>query len=102
MTPRLKMKHNSHSGKSQQAQPATTGMRIRNSGEPLRFRDVQQLAGFAAETAKSGQAAKIWTRLGLTSDEPLFHRLVDSFDGVVRHMADKAGVAVNLGRTHTA
>jgi hypothetical protein len=35
-----------------------------------------------AEPAKGGQIAKVWRRLALTSDEPLFHRLVENLAGV--------------------
>jgi hypothetical protein len=80
---------------------ASDGIGVRNIGEPLRFTDVEPIAGFAAESAKPGQPVKICMRLALSSDEPLFHRLVESLDGVVRHMAQKAGVAVNLGRADT-
>lgn len=74
---------------------------VRNIGEPLRFKEVEPLGGFSAEAAKAGQAIKVWTRLALTSDEPLFHRLADGLDGVIRHMAEKAGAAVNLRRAAT-
>jgi hypothetical protein len=71
---------------------------VRNMGEPLRFKDVEPLAGFSAEAVKGGDMVKIWTRLALTSDQSLFHRLVENVAGVVSHMAQKAGVAVNLHR----
>jgi hypothetical protein len=74
---------------------------VRNLGEPLRFEDVEPIAGFMAEPTKGGQHAKVWTRLALSSDEPLFHRLVENLDGVIRHMAQKAGAAVNLRRANT-
>ncbi len=74
---------------------------LRNLGEPLRFEDVESIAGFMAEPAKGGQHAKVWTRLALSSDEPLFHRLVENLDGVIRHMAQKAGTALNLRRADT-
>lgn len=74
---------------------------VRNLGEPLRLKDVEPLAGFAAEPAKGGQTAKICTRLAIDSETPLFHRLVESLDGVIRHMAEKAGNAVNLRRADT-
>jgi hypothetical protein len=74
---------------------------IRNLGEPLRFTNAEPLSGFTAGSAKPGQAVKVWTRLGVTSDEPLFHRLVDGLDGIIRHMAEKAGAAVNLRRACT-
>lgn len=72
-----------------------------NLGEPLLFEDVEPIVGFMAEPAKGGQHAKVWTRLALSSDEPLFHRLVENLDGVIRHMAQKAGTAVNLRRADT-
>jgi hypothetical protein len=59
------------------------------------------MAGVTAEPGKPGQSVKIWTRLALSSDEPLFHRLVEHLDGVIRHMAQKAGTAVNLRRADT-
>lgn len=74
---------------------------VRNLGEPLRFKDVEPLVGFNAEPAQGGQTAKVWTRLTLDSDVPLFHRLVESLDGFIRHMAEKAGTAVNLRRADT-
>jgi len=74
---------------------------IRNSGEPLRFADVQPLIGFAAETTRAGQTAKIWTKLALTSDEPVFHQFVDNLAGVIDHMAQQAGISVNLRRVDT-
>lgn len=74
---------------------------IRNLGESLRFSDVQPLAGFMAESVSRGQTAKVWTRLALTSDDPLFHRTVESLSGVINHMAQRAGIAINLRRANT-
>ncbi|MEN6081597.1 hypothetical protein [Chromobacterium piscinae] len=85
--------------KAVSAPVATPG--IYNLGEPLRFKDVEQISGFVAETANPGQVVKVWTRHALISDEPLFHWLVDSLDGVIRHMAQKAGVGVSLRRADT-
>jgi len=78
-----------------------TGLGVRNIGEPLRFSDVEDFAGFSAEPGKGGKPIKIWTRMALTSDEPLFYRLVESLAGVVNHMAQKARKPVNLRRTDT-
>lgn len=83
------------------AAPTAAVLGVRNLGEPLRFKDIESLGGFSAEAAKPGQAVKVWTRLALTSDEPLFHRLVDGLDGVIRHMAEKASVSINLRRADT-
>lgn len=74
---------------------------VRNLGEPFRFKDVEPFAGFSAEPAQTGQTVKIWTQLAIDSDTPLFHRLVEGLDGVIRHMAEKAGNAVNLRRADT-
>ena len=74
---------------------------VRNIGEPLRFSDVEPLAGFSAEAAKGGQQVKIWTRLALTSDDPLFHRLVENFANVIHHMAQQKGIGFNLLRADT-
>jgi len=74
---------------------------VRNLGEPLRFAKVEPLAGFAAEPAKRGQMVKVWTKLGLTSDDPLFHRLAENLARVINHMAQQAGVGVNLSRADT-
>ena len=65
------------------------------------FSNVLPLAGFRAEAAKDGQQVKIWTKLAIASDEPLFHRLVGHFDNVIRHMAQKESVSVNLHRAAT-
>lgn len=72
---------------------------VRNIGEPMRFVNVEQLAGFSAEAAKGGQQIKVWTRLALTSDEPLFHRLVENLAAFINHMVSQVGAAVDLRRT---
>jgi hypothetical protein len=90
---------------NRQGEPATSAelhrIVVRNIGEPLRFANVESLAGFSAEAGKGGQQIKIWTRLALTSDEPLFHRLAESLAGVINQMARQAGTAVNLSRADT-
>lgn len=74
---------------------------VRNIGEPLRFKEVEALGGFSMEAAKPGEMVKVCTKLALTSDQPLFHRLVESVAGVINHMAQQAGTAVNLHRADT-
>lgn len=74
---------------------------VRNIGEPLRFSDVEPLAGFSAEAAKGGQQVKVWTRLALTSDDPLFHLLVENLANVIYHMAQQNGTGVSLRRADT-
>lgn len=74
---------------------------VRNIGEPIRVTDVNPLAGVSAEAGKGGQRIKVWTRLALTSDDPLFHRLADNLVGVVRNIARRGGAEVNLRQTDT-
>ena len=81
-------------------QPLVIGS-VRNIGEPLRFTDIEPLVGFSAEAVKGGGMVKVWTKLALTSDRPLFHRLVEEVAGIIRHMAHNAGTVVNLHRADT-
>lgn len=69
---------------------------IRNSGEPLLFKEVQPIIGFTAEASRGGQSVQIYVRLALDSDEPLFHRLVEGVDAAIQAMAEKNGQSVNL------
>lgn len=83
------------------SQLAGKGFRVRNLGEPLRFANIEPLAGFAAEPAKPGQQVKVWTKLALMSDQPLFHRMAENLARVVGRMAQQAGVTVDFGRADT-
>lgn len=69
-----------------------------NLGEPVKFAGLQ-LNGITAETARRGDTLKVWTRLSLTSDDPLFHRAVESFSDHIEHRARQAGFAVQLRRS---
>jgi hypothetical protein len=53
------------------------------------------------EPGQGGQTIKVCTRLAVNSDDPLFHRLVESFNGIITHMAQRAGTDVRLTRTDT-
>lgn len=74
---------------------------VQNIGEPIRITDVEPLGGVSAEPGKDGQKIKIWTKLALTSDEQLFHRITDSFVNAITHLASQAGTSVNLRRADT-
>ncbi|MFJ4153959.1 hypothetical protein ACIPZF_04000 [Pseudomonas sp. NPDC089752] len=71
--------------------------RIGNGGEPLRFSQVEDHIGFAAETAGKGQQVKIFTRLALTSDEPGFHLLAKSVAGMIRACGGNSLAAIDIG-----
>lgn len=82
------------------AQPRP-GTRVGNLGEPIRLTGVN-LCGFSAEYARgSADTVKVWTKLALTSDEPLFHRLVENLDGALTHLVQQAGQGLNLARAST-
>lgn len=83
---------------SQTAQPVGS---VRNMGNPIQFKNVEPLCGFAAEPGRRGQTVKVWTQLAITSDEPLFHRLTENFASVVNHMAQQAGISVRLNHADT-
>lgn len=76
-------------------QNPSVGM-VQNLGKPIRFTDVQNLSGVAIEAAQKGAPAKIATAMALTSDELLFHQIVEGLVGVINHMAQKAGTVVSL------
>jgi len=83
------------------SEPSRVVGSVRNIGEPLRFANVEALGGFSMEAAKPGQTLQVCTQLALTSDDPLFHRLVENLAGVVNHMAQQAGIGVRLSRADT-
>ncbi len=74
------------------------GTLVGNLSEPILLSGLQ-LDGVAAEGAKKGSTtARIWTRLSLTSDEAIFHRIAKSLAGHVEFRAREAGNPVNLAR----
>jgi hypothetical protein len=75
-----------------------SGVGVKNTGEPLRFESIEPLAGFAVEPAKPGQNTKVCCRIALTSDDPLFHKLVESLDDFIQYMAQTAGAIVDIRR----
>jgi hypothetical protein len=90
-----------HEPVATQPDPDQIVVRIRNLGEPIRFSNVENLCGFVAEPALSGQTVKVFTRLGITSDHPSFHRLAEGFESVVASMTQRSGKLVSLNRADT-
>lgn len=66
---------------------------IRNSGQPVVFPSVTQIAGIAAESALPDAEVKLWTTRSLTSDDPAFHPMAEHFVQLIQHEAAKNGVA---------
>lgn len=72
-------------------------MTIENTGEPIKLTDVR-LSGIAAEPGRKGQTIKVWSKLALTSDEPLFHRAAEGLIPALSSWATRAGATVDLRR----
>jgi hypothetical protein len=81
--------------------PKLGPMGLGNLGEPLRFQNVEPLAGVVTEPTPLGQPATVWTRYAVSSDDPRFHLLVESLNGVVQRMAQTAGFGADLRRAGT-
>ncbi len=76
------------------------GVPSNNPGDPIRLESVA-INGVMAEAARPGEIAKVWTRLALTSDDPIFHRIAESISGTIRHHTNAAGVSFDIERVKT-
>lgn len=76
------------------------GLMVGNLGEPIRLADAN-LHGFAAESVRGGGTVKVWTRLAITSDDRRFHRIAESLNGTLIHLAQQAGRGINLAGANT-
>jgi hypothetical protein len=75
-------------------------MLVRNIGEPIKLTGVNMRAVLAKPVAGEGKA-EVWHRLSLTSDDPLFHRVIEHLDATITSYAREAGSFVNLKRADT-
>lgn len=71
---------------------------IRNIGEPLRFTNVEPFEGVTIDGAEVGKQLHVLTKLALTSDEPMFHQLVENLANVITHMTKQPSIGVDLRR----
>ena len=71
-----------------------------NTSRPIKLRELL-IHGVAAETTLGGGQAKIWTRLGVTSDDPMFHTIAKNFVAVVEHAAalQRKSIPLETART---
>ncbi len=81
-------------------QPRQPGVLVGNLGEPIRLTGVK-LVGVAAKSARPPGKVEVWTRLALTSDDRLFHRVVENLTSSIMHYVEQAGRAVRLDRADT-
>jgi hypothetical protein len=75
---------------SAKASDAQSNILVRNLGEPIILNNVV-MDGVAAEAVKDGQQIKVYTRLAVTSVDPLFYLVAESLTGVIRHFTRQAG-----------
>ena len=85
---------------SNQEPSSLPGMVVRNLGDPIKLSDVQ-VNGIAAEAALSDSTIRVWTRLSLTSDEPVFHRVVRNISRLIADHAQLAGTPISLNHANS-
>jgi hypothetical protein len=75
------------------------GVLADNVGEPIRLTGVN-LCGVSAQAGRGGDKIEIWTRMVLTSSEPLFHKITPGLASAIEAFAQTSGRYVSLAR-HT-
>jgi hypothetical protein len=74
---------------------------VRNMGEPIRLKGMNELCGVSAEPGQASEKINIWTRLTMTSDTPIFHRIAEGLCSVIHYHAQQAGIPVRLDSAKT-
>lgn len=77
-----------------------SGILAGNRGKPIKLKNVQ-LDGVAAAHSRAGDKASFWTRLAITSADPLFHRIAANFARTISHYAQQCGEAVSIDNANT-
>jgi hypothetical protein len=72
------------------------GMLAGNIANPIKLKLVQEISGFTASAALPGQQVEVITRWGGTSDEPRFHRMAESIAGLIRTLAIREKMAIEI------
>lgn len=73
---------------------------VQNLGEPIRVSGLN-LVGVVAEAARGGETASVWTRIAISSDQALFHRIVPNLASGLEALARQNGHPVVLSRADT-
>lgn len=76
------------------------GVLAGNLGAPILLSEVN-LCGVLAAPAQPGETASVWTRMMLTSSDPLFHEIVPHLAGAVEAIARSQGKGVSLAHHST-
>ncbi|MEQ7965432.1 hypothetical protein ABQW72_20740 [Xanthomonas hortorum pv. pelargonii] len=87
---------------SPSSKPSDSGTRLMQ-GEPILLAGdgTSRIAGFSMNSASKGEMIHVSVRASLTSDTPLFHKLVESLEGVITHATDKQSITINLRQAST-
>jgi hypothetical protein len=96
--------NNTDVNNSQTAMTSPPKMNVRNMGEPIRLKGMENLCGITAhavDASKESKQATILTRLAMTSDELSFHRIAEGLCSVIRYHTQQAGVPVRLENANT-
>lgn len=72
----------------------------RNAGDPILLENIN-FHGVSAEAARGGDKVNVWTRLILTSDQALFHKIVPNLVHGIEVVARNNGSHVSLSHART-
>lgn len=84
---------------TEQAIPSRHSIPFKSTGQPIQLSGLQCHA-VSAEAGRAGETIKFWTRLGLSSDDHFFHRVVKGLSDHIEHVARQSGRSINLQRAH--
>jgi hypothetical protein len=88
------------SGTSESRTDDSAALDFGSPGKPIKLNGFR-LAGIAAEAAQEGQEAKLWVRLGCTSDQPMFHKIAKGFVGHLNLLGEQANQVFNVEKSKT-
>ena len=69
-------------------------------GEPIHLKELS-IHGVSASAARAGEKVTLWTRLAITSEERIFHRVAQNLARIIEHCAAQEGKNVSISRAHT-
>jgi len=84
----------------QQPEQKSHGLIAGNLGEPIRLTSVN-FAGISANAANPGDTVSVYTTISLTSDAPLFHKLIGGLAVGIEGFARACNAHVLLSRANT-
>jgi hypothetical protein len=73
--------------------------KVQNLGEPIRLADVK-ISGFSLTSARQNELVKVATRMSLTSEDAIFHKLMEGLASMLAHHTQQLGILVDIGRAN--